>query len=351
MFKIKIKRRTLQRVRSGKLLETSSFAPLRRSTVSMQGYLQQQVERLLQNGRFATARNYRRTQASFAAFAAGRAIPLVRFDERVVAQYAAYLAQRRVVRNTVSFYMRILRAVYNRAVRERLAPPADPFACVYTGVDRTRKRAVDERVLRALRDLPLEHEPVLSLTRDLFFFSYYMRGMAFVDMAFLRKSDLSDGVIRYVRRKTGQPIVVRVEPCMQRLVERYLCDAERPYLLPLLRSEEPARAYMEYLSALGRYNRNLKRLGGLVGIGSSLTSYTSRHTWATVAHNLQVPVSVISAGMGHSSERTTAIYLAALEEDQVDRANRLVLAGLKPADLRRGGAALRSGRCAVAESR
>lgn len=346
----KIKRRTLKRVRNGKLLEIASFAPLRRSTVSVQGYLQQQIERLLQNGRFATARNYLRTQASFAAFAAGRAIPLVRFDERVVAQYDAYLTQRRVVRNTVSFYMRILRAVYNRAVRERLAPPADPFARVYTGVDRTRKRAVDERVLRALRDLPLEHKPVLSLTRDLFFFSYYMRGMAFVDMAFLRKSDLSDGVIRYVRRKTGQPIVVRVEPCMQRLVERYLCE-ERPYLLPLLRSEEPACAYMEYLSALGRYNRNLKRLGGLVGVGSSLTSYTSRHTWATVAHNLQVPVSVISAGMGHSSERTTAIYLAALEEDQVDRANRLVLAGLKSANLRRGGAAVRSSRAPVAEIR
>ncbi|HBL32925.1 MAG TPA: integrase, partial [Porphyromonadaceae bacterium] len=79
---------------------------------------------------------------------------------------------------------------------------------------------------------------------------------------------------------------------------------------------------------LGYYNRKLKRLGELVGSEMPLSSYTSRHTWATMARNYNVPISVISAGMGHTSEKTTQIYLASLENSVIDRANKEILAKL-----------------------
>ena len=124
------------------------------------------------------------------------------------------------MRNTVSFYMRILRAVYNRAVRQRLTEQSFPFSGVYTGIDHTRKRAVEERLIGRLRNLDLSGSDALALARDLFIFSYCTRGMSFVDMAFLRKHDLSGGEINYVRRKTGQLMTVHLETCMREIVRR-----------------------------------------------------------------------------------------------------------------------------------
>lgn len=127
--------------------------------------------------------------------------------------------------------MRILRSVYNKAVRRRLAEPASPFGGVYTGVDRTRKRAIDERLIARLKSLDLPVSGALPLARDLFVFSYCMRGMAFVDMAFLRKKDMRDGAIHYVRRKTGQRMTVHLEPCMREIIGRYAPRTrDTPYL-------------------------------------------------------------------------------------------------------------------------
>lgn len=225
--------------------------------------------------------------------------------------------------------MRILRSVYNKAVRRRLAEPASPFGGVYTGVDRTRKRAIDERLIARLKNLDLPVSGPLPLARDLFVFSYCARGMAFVDMAFLRKKDMRDGAIHYVRRKTGQRMTVHLEACMREIIGRYASRTrDTPYLFPVLTAEDPARAYAQYQGALNYYNRLLKKLASLLGLDSGLSSYTSRHSWATAARNHNVPLPVISAGMGHTSERTTQIYLSALETSVVDSANRKILASL-----------------------
>ena len=274
-------------------------------------------------------RNYRRTLGSFSDFLGGRDIPFSLVDERLVEQYDDWLRRRGVVRNTVSFYMRILRAVYNRAVKEDVVPQTDPFRHVYTGVDQTCKRAVGEDVVVRLRQLDLTHSPSLALARDIFIFSYCSRGMAFVDIAFLRNQDIVGDTIRYVRRKTGQRLVIRIEPCIAKLIGRY-AGAGRisGYVFPLLSSDDPVRAFSQYRTALDYYNRRLKKLSGLLGLEVPLSSYTSRHTWATAARNHNIPLSVISAGMGHASEKTTQIYLASLENSVIDQANRSLIASL-----------------------
>ena len=176
-----------------------------------------------------------------------------------------------------------------------MAEQTAPFKNVYTGIDRTRKRAVGENVIARFIGLDLSRSAPLSLTRDLFLFSFYTRGMSFVDMAYLRREHIRDGRIRYVRRKTGQEIVIRVEPEMQRIIERY-ADGERPYVFPILNSENPEKTYAEYRIALSYYNRLLKRLCNMADISQQLSFYTARHSRATAARNHQVPVSVISAG-------------------------------------------------------
>ena len=297
--------------------------------VGVTAFMREQIAQLTADNRLGTARNYTRTLHSFSGFLGGGELPFAAFTERLVEEYNAYLLRRGVVRNTVSFYMRILRSVYNKAVRRRLAEPASPFGGVYTGVDRTRKRAIDERFIARLKNLDLPVSGPLPLARDLFVFSYCARGMAFVDMAFLRKKDMRDGAIHYVRRKTGQRMTVHLEACMREIIGRYASRTrDTPYLFPVLTAEDPARAYAQYQCALNYYNRLLKKLASLLGLDSGLSSYTSRHSWATAARNHNVPLPVISAGMGHTSERTTQIYLSALETSVVDSANRKILASL-----------------------
>lgn len=246
--------------------------------VGVTAFMREQIAQLTADNRLGTARNYTRTLRSFSGFLGGGELPFAAFTERLVEEYNAYLLRRGVVRNTVSFYMRILRSVYNKAVRRRLAEPASPFGGVYTGVDRTRKRAIDERLIARLKSLDLPVSGALPLARDLFVFSYCMRGMAFVDMAFLRKKDMRDGAIHYVRRKTGQRMTVHLEPCMREIIGRYAPRTrDTPYLFPVLTAEDPARAYAQYQVALNYYNRLLKKLASLLGLDSGLSSYTSKH--------------------------------------------------------------------------
>ncbi len=200
------------------------------------------------------------------------------------------------------------------------------FRGVYKGIDRTRKRAADEDLVVRLLSLDLSSSAALALARDLFVFSYCTRGMAFVDVAFLRKDDVRDGVISYVRRKTGQRLTVGLEPCIELIMKRYDVEtADSPYVFPIITSENPEVAYTQYQIALNYHNRKLKRIASLLGEPLRLSTYTARHTWATAARNHQVPLSVISAGMGHTSEKTTQIYLADLDTSVIDQANRGIL--------------------------
>jgi integrase len=286
-----------------------------------------QIEQLRATNRLGTAKNYEKTMCSFGEFLGDVRLPLSALTEQVITDYNSFLIQRGLVRNSVSFYMRVLRAIYNKAVRQKLIEQQHPFTEVYTGIDRTRKRAVSESIIVQLHRLELETGTPLALCRDIFIFSYCTRGMAFVDIAYLKKTNLQNGMICYARRKTGQLLSVRIEPSIQRIIDRY-ANSDSPYVFPILSSLDANEAYEQYQVALNNHNRLLGRLSEMLGCGCKLTSYTSRHSWATAARNHNVPISVISQGMGHTSEQTTQIYLTMLENSVIDDANKGIISGL-----------------------
>ena len=290
-------------------------------------FMQNQIRLMRNANRLGTALNYEETMKNFVKFLGGVNLPFSAMTEQVIADYNAFLVQRGMVRNSISFYMRIMRAVYNKAVRQKLVEQSHPFTEVYTGIDRTRKRAVSESVISQLYKLNLAEGTPLALARDIFIFSYCTRGMAFVDIAYLKKENIQNGVICYARRKTGQLLSVRIEPSIQRIIDRY-SSALSPYVFPILTSTETKPAYAEYQVAINNHNRQLRRLSKMLPAGCKLTSYTSRHSWATAARNHNVPISVISAGMGHTSEQTTQIYLTMLENSVIDDANQGLIRSL-----------------------
>lgn len=287
-------------------------------------YMEGVITQLVRLKRIRTAESYRSALNSFNSFCDGKEVALKELNTSVIEAYEGWLRTRGIAMNTVSFYMRILRAVYNRAVERGWVANRKPFRRVYTGVDKTVKRAISSECLRRIGQLELKGS--LDLARDLFLFSFYTRGMSFVDMAYLRKTNLKRERLVYRRHKTDRLISIHWEPCMQRIVDKYrLMTAKTPYLLPVLRDEDPHSAYRCYRKSLRVFNNRLKWISAHLDLDHPLTTYVARHSWASVAYANHVPVSVISEGMGHDSEKTTRIYLASLEDTVIDRANADIL--------------------------
>lgn len=294
---------------------------IRRCEYSFSEFMRDQISRLAQQNRVRTCETYSCALRSFMFFRNGKDIQLGSITSDVMIAYENHLRSRAISMNTVSFYMRILRAVYNRAVDAGLAVQLYPFRHVYTGIDKTAKRAIPLQTLKRLKHMQLSGSQ--EYARDMFLFSFYTRGMSFVDMAYLKKSDLKKGILFYRRKKTGQQLRIRWEMCMERIVRKYF-STDSPYLLPIICCPGQDER-KQYKNSLCRVNRNLKILGYSLGLSEPLTMYISRHSWASIARNCSIPLSVISESLGHDSEATTQIYLASLDNRQIDRANRKVL--------------------------
>lgn len=320
----------------------SEFIRLR-TYLSLSGFMSEQITRLKGNGRLRTAETYASALASFSRFVRDirssetcppgtdeeGVIPLEAISPELMAEYQRWNIASGNTLNTSSFYMRILRAVYNRAVEQDLIADLHPFRKVYTGVARTVKRALPAESLRTMRCLDLSGHPDLDRARDIFILSFCLRGMSMVDMAFLRKCDLQDGIITYRRRKTGRTLFIEWTREMQDIIDKYP-ENRSQYLLPIMPSDpagSPEETMREYRKASLSVNHSLKKISMMAGM-APVTMYAARHSWATTAREIGVPLRVISEGMGHESETTTRIYLASLDISDINRANARVIASV-----------------------
>ena len=294
-----------------------------RQEPSFNNYIRQQIARLKRLGKIRTSETYTAALRSFSSFMDDKEVLFDQINADLIAEYEAYLKGRGNSPNTISFYMRILKAVYNRATEDGFTEQRHPFKSVYTGVEKTLKRAISLGDLKCIKGLDLSLKPNLDFARDMFLFCFYTRGMSFIDMAYLRKKDLQNGILSYRRRKTGQQLFIKWERCMQEIVDKYPVN-ETEYLLPIItkRGEDYRK---QYANELHRVNHLLKKIGKQLDLPIPLTMYVGRHSWASIAKSRNVPISVISEGMGHDSENTTQIYLASLDTSVVDKANKKIL--------------------------
>ena len=293
---------------------------------SLFNYMESIIIRLKQNGKTRTSETYTVTLNSFKKFSKNEDIMLDCINSEVMESYEAWHKQRGISPNTISFYTRILRAVYNRAVEAEIIENRNPFRHVYTGVDKTVKRALPLQIIKKIKSLDLSLTPALDFARDMFILSFMLRGMSFIDMAYLRKTDLSNGYITYRRRKTNQQLTIEWAKEMQMILDKYP-ENESDYLLPIIKHSGTNERYI-YRNVGYNINRNLKTIAKEIGLSIPLTLYVARHSWASAAKAKGIPLSVISEGMGHDSETTTQIYLSSLDTSVVDKANSLILKSL-----------------------
>jgi integrase len=323
-----------------------------RALTSLRGFSLYLSRSLSRSGQERTARAYLTASRALISFNKGADVPLRHINACMMKEFESYLKERGKAMNTVSYYVRMLRAIYRKAVREGLidARRENPFEGVFTGFCQTRKRALDINQLRSLNSLDfsvlLDEDgfvPALDgiaavPSKELyqswryFFFCFHARGMSFVDMAYLRKENIRQGVISYYRKKTGQKIEVTLSPCLQRIIDSFSGEVcHSPYVFPVIRDSGKSLR-LQYENGLRRQNRLLKRLSSLAGIGVKLSTHVTRHSWATTGKKQRLPLWVISEGLGHSSEKMTYTYLACFDRSTLDKASRkidLAVAGRK----------------------
>lgn len=290
------------------------------------------IHQLQRNGQHKSWQHYRSTLNSFMRFRHNRDISLRNINSELITSYEAYLKQQHLCRNTTSFYMRILRAIYNRAVDQQLITQQYPFCHVYTGIDKTRKRAITIDTIKRIKHLDTKLSSSCEMARDAFLISFFLRGISFVDLAHLKKSDLRNGYLRYIRSKTGQQITIKWEPQMQDMIDKYHhLTASSPYLFPFLSNstDDFISHHKLYHNAEMRIRYQLQKIRQLAGITTNLTLYIARHSWATVAHSQHQPIAVISEALGHDSETTTQIYLRSIQTPEVDNLNAKILSELE----------------------
>lgn len=287
-------------------------------------YMEEQVDKLMSHGQDRTAETYHSTLNSFRNFRGNTDLPLRELSYELLSDYAFHLKNRGISPNTIVFYLKRLRAVYNKAVEEELVENRHPFRKISVSSEKTVKRAILLKDIRQLKRLDLSGSPSRSFARDMFLFSFYTRGMSFVDIAHLQKTDLHNGVLTYRRHKTGQLLTVHWELCMKQIADRHRSGPTSPYLLDII---DPSHGDVrrQCHNAITLINRHLKEIGRSIGLTQPLTMYVARHSWASIARNEGIPLSVISEGMGHESERTTRIYLASLETQVINEANKKIL--------------------------
>ena len=196
----------------------------KKTSESLLQFMNLLIALLLKNGQLRTMQHYKATLKSYMRFRDNKDITFKEIDAKEMQSYEAYLKNvAKVCNNTSSFYLRILRATYNKAVEKGYASQQNPFKDVYTGIAKTNKRAIPTESVSSIKrlDSTAVLTPKQELARDTFMMCFYLRGISFIDLAHLRKSDLKDGFISYTRSKTGQRISIRWEKEMQDIVDKY----------------------------------------------------------------------------------------------------------------------------------
>lgn len=291
---------------------------------SFLNYIMDRIDFYKKLGNEQRADRYWRALEKLRKFTQGKDITFAELTRDRMEMWETWMKQQGNCINTISYYNRILRTLYNKAVDDEIIEDTKPFKKCYTGNEKTVKRAIPIAKVKQLAHIDLsDKKKHIQFARDMFMLSFYTRGMSWIDLVTLKKTDIQQGVIVYRRHKTNQRLYIKIEKPMKELFEKYW-DDDSDYLLNIIKSKDDKGARRESKNALLRINKALHELGKIIGV-QNLTMYVARHSWASACKASNIPISVISEGMGHDSEETTRIYLAQLDTSVVDKANRKII--------------------------
>lgn len=251
---------------------------------------------------------------------AGNGIKLKDINGKLLLGYDQWLRRKGLRDSTIACYHRCLRSVLSQL----RADSVSLYRNLYTGVPKNEKRAISSDDISRMQSCEFPAGTFKSLALNFFLCCFYLRGLAPIDLALLRRSDIHDGYIFIARHKTKQSLVIKLEHEAESIINMYARD-DCDYVWPFIDAKEQQEALNQYNRFLNRYNRVLKQIAIHCGIKARLTSYVPRHSWATIAAEAGVKIETIADALAHTKTSTTQRYIKAHFNPKVDEANRLVL--------------------------
>lgn len=258
-------------------------------------------------------------------------MPFSDIDLEFLLGYEKFLRLKDCKENSMNLYFRTLRSTYNKAIERKYAKrdtyPFNDFKVSKFSI-KTDKRAISKDNIKLIMNLDLSREKeYIQLSRDLFVFSYFCSGISFSDMANLKASNIANDRLIYTRQKTHRKINVPILEEAKEIMKKYI-DPNNEYIFPILNHtihKTKMQQYNRKKKVILKVNRYLKKISRMVGVEVNLTTYVSRHSYATVLKNSGVNIALIGETLGHSDLKTTQIYLDSFENSKIDEAMKKLL--------------------------
>lgn len=297
-------------------------------------FYQELIEQYKANEKCGNRLIYKSSYNSINVFTNGNLeIPFSAIDVAWLNKYEKWLRSKGNKETTMSLMFRTLRSAYNKAIENKCARKSDyPFNDYkISKFDvSTEKRAIAKAdVLKFSTDVhSIGKQQYVQLSKDIFIFSYLCGGINFTDIANLTKDNIIEGKrLHYIRQKTGKLIKLGLSEEALKIIKRYAVES-KGYLFPILNAQlhkTPLQKQNRIHKMLGKVNKNLKQLAAQLGVESNVTTYTARHSFASVLKKSGVNIALISEALGHSDLATTQIYLDSFDNEQVDEAMKNLL--------------------------
>lgn len=316
-----------KRLDSLSVVELKDLIDTKSNQTSFTKYAEKLIAEQKETGKIGNARAYQCALSALNTFVKDKDIAFHDLNYAFIKKFESHHLKNRTSLNGLATYLKKIRAMYNRAIKDGLVEKnMYPFESYSIKTTKTRKRAISMDAIKKIIELKLASDHSYYDARNYFLLSFYMRGMSFADMAHLKVTNMIDGRIYYERQKTDKPYNIKITPEIQALLELYLPGKSADdYIFPIIKSADIAQQYQEVASARNAFNIGLKGIAGLCEIQEHLTSYVSRHSFATRAKNLGVPIATISEMLGHDNIKTTEVYLDSLPSDIMDEAHEKII--------------------------
>ena len=311
--------------KNGFLFEDLNKRIGRATTSNVNDTFTAKIESLKNDGRVGSVVFYESTKKNLERFA-GENISFASITPEFLGRFEKHLLKEGRNYTTTGMYMRHLRAIVNDAIKAgNIKSAAYPFGAgkyeITTGEG--RKLALNLQQIKQVVTFT-DGTDTLEHYRDLWFFSYLCNGANFNDILKLKYSDIKDGEICFYRSKTIRTAKVKKEiraivtPEMQAIIKRWGNPEKKPgnYIFPYLKgSETPTQQKVVIADVTKRTNKKLKTIGTAIGV-KGLSTYSARHSFATVLKRSGANIAFISESLGHASITTTGNYLASFEKSE-----------------------------------
>lgn len=290
--------------------------------ISVYKFAETLIQELRLDNKIGNAWVYEATISALAKYHPEPKLYFEQIDYRFLDKYNKYLLRGGAKPNTAFLYLRTLRAIYNKAIKHKVVDRTlYPFHDISLKGERTKKRAIDKQLISEIVNLQLPHGSSIWHVKNWFLLSFYLIGISIVDLALLKSGNVKGNRVTYKRQKTGKPYDIKLVPQAVAILEEYKHHGE--FLLPIInRSTKNAEERLRLIKDRTRFaNKYLKQIASLISAEDSITTYTARHSWATICKKLGFSIEVIAEALGHEyGNKTTAVYLDSFDQEIIDRA-------------------------------